>query len=405
MAMMVYCEDGRLATVGFGSATLAYTRLAGTDFVAGYRWYTGGSTFLTVDYAYDRYLRLTEIRANGETVAAYTLDGDDRRLTSELADGSVWNYTYDEIGQIAGAVRTGKNAMSYAYDGIGNRLTAEEDGEATEYVANQLNQYTRIGTEEPSYDADGDMLSWNGWSYAWNSEKRLVNAEKGSCRVEADYDYMGRRFEKKVYDGGVLTKHLRFVYDGCKLIAIHDALDGDRQVMTFVWQPEGAGLDVPLAMTWNEAAYFYICDGNKNVIAMTDSSGTRVAEYIYAPFGRILHLEGELAEINPFRFSSEYHDDETSLVYYNYRYYNPTLGRWTKRDPMEESGGINTYTFVSNRPTNLIDLRGLEWIIKRESDKDRAIVTLTNPSMDTFESLQKRVGHDSTGAFGEQGWA
>ncbi|MBS1368317.1 MAG: hypothetical protein HPZ91_00015 [Lentisphaeria bacterium] len=63
---------------------------------------------------------------------------------------------------------------------------------------------------------------------------------------------MGWRFEKKVYDGGVLTKHLRFVYDGCKLIAIHDALDGDRQVMTFVWQPERAGLDVPLAMTWNE---------------------------------------------------------------------------------------------------------------------------------------------------------
>ena len=170
---------------------------------------------------------------------------------------------------------------------------------------------------------------------------------------------MGRRFEKKVYDGGVLTKHLRFVYDGCKLIAIHDALDGDRQVMTFVWQPEGAGLDFPLAMTWNEAAYFYICDGNKNVIAMTDSSGTRVAEYIYAPFGRILHLEGELAEINPFRFSSEYHDDETSLVYYNYRYYNPTLGRWTKRDPIGEKGGVNEYDIIYNKVMNEFDHLGL----------------------------------------------
>ena len=36
-------------------------------------------------------------------------------------------------------------------------------------------------------------------------------------------------------------------------------------------------------------------------------------------------MEGELAEVNPFRFSSEYHDDETSLVYYN-----PLLGKWTK---------------------------------------------------------------------------
>jgi len=35
-----------------------------------------------------------------------------------------------------------------------------------------------------------------------------------------------------------------------------------------------------------------------------------------------------------FKFSSEYLDSETGLVYYNYRYYSPELGRWTKRDPI-----------------------------------------------------------------------
>ena len=63
------------------------------------------------------------------------------------------------------------------------------------------------------------------------------------------------------------------------------------------------------------------------------------AHYDYAPFGAVtrainastisgrnFHLE------NPFRFSSEYHDDTLGLVYYNYRHYNPIDGRWCGRD-------------------------------------------------------------------------
>ncbi|MCI9206007.1 MAG: hypothetical protein HFJ62_06285, partial [Akkermansia muciniphila] len=50
-------------------------------------------------------------------------------------------------------------------------------------------------------------------------------------------------------------------------------------------------------------------------------------------------MEGNAAEDNPFRFSSEYADDELGLVYYNYRYYNPQDGRWISRDPVDEQSG------------------------------------------------------------------
>ena len=239
---------------------------------------------------------------------------------------------------------------------IGNRLTAEEDGTATVYTSSDLNQYTRVNTEEPSYDADGNMLTWNGWSYTWNDENRLVAAEKGALRFEADYDYMGRRFEKKIRRDGVLTKYEKYVYDGYKLIAIYDALNDNALQAAFTWQP--IGLDVPLTMTYREETFYYVTDGNKNVVAMTDSSGNHIAEYTYAPFGRLLHLEGELAEINPFRFSSEFHDNETGLVYYNYRYYSPELGRWVKRGPIEEKGDVNLYAMVGNEPINYWDFNG-----------------------------------------------
>ena len=195
-------------------------------------------------------------------------------------------------------------------------------------------------------------------TYGWNGENRLISAENGDTRLEFSYDYMGRRFEKKVYTANVLTKHEKFVYDGYKLIQVLDALNSDAVTMAFAWHPESTGLDTPFSMTYDGETYYYVTDGNKNVMSLIDAAGTKAAEYVYDPFGRLLSSTGELAEINPFRFSSEYHDDETGLVYYNYRYYSPELGRWISRDPIEEEGGVNLYAMVENSPVNKIDLYG-----------------------------------------------
>lgn len=42
-------------------------------------------------------------------------------------------------------------------------------------------------------------------------------------------------------------------------------------------------------------------------------------------------------------FSAKYADGETGLVYYGYRYYQPSTGRWLSRDPIGEEGGLNDY--------------------------------------------------------------
>jgi hypothetical protein len=44
-----------------------------------------------------------------------------------------------------------------------------------------------------------------------------------------------------------------------------------------------------------------------------------------------------MANANPFRFSTKYCDEETGLVYYGYRYYQPTTGRWLNRDPIGDT--------------------------------------------------------------------
>jgi RHS repeat-associated protein len=81
---------------------------------------------------------------------------------------------------------------------------------------------------------------------------------------------------------------------------------------------------------------------------------------IEGPFGEILRATGQMATANPFRFSTKFRDDETGLLYYGYRYYDPITGRWLNRDPIGENGGANVYGFVGNDPVGDTDYLG-QW--------------------------------------------
>jgi RHS repeat-associated protein len=82
----------------------------------------------------------------------------------------------------------------------------------------------------------------------------------------------------------------------------------------------------------------------------------------YGPFGEVLRATGPMAKANPFRFSTKYQDDETDLLYYGYRYYNASTGRWLSRDPIAERGGDNLYSFLSDAPLSYVDILGLECV-------------------------------------------
>ena len=356
-----YDSRGRTATVGNGADVLHYAYRPGRNQLETAEWKNAQNAVLNSrSYAYDSYHRLTGINLNGTLEVGYTLNDKDRRTGAEYANSGLWNFTYDDKGQVTSALGSSRS-FAYAYDGIGNRTSATEGGEQFSYASNQLNQYTAVNASQPTYDADGNLLTTGtGWTYTWNGENRLIAAENGDTRLEFNYDCMGRRFEKKVYTANTLTKHEKFVYDGYKLTAVYDVLENNALRMTFAWQPDSVDLDVPVSMTCDGETYYYVTDGNKNVTALLDADGVRVVKYTYNPFGRILNSEGALAEINPFRFSSEYHDDETGLVYYNYRYYSPELGRWIKRDPIEEEGGVNLYAMVGNNSVTKTDYLGLK---------------------------------------------
>ena len=49
----------------------------------------------------------------------------------------------------------------------------------------------------------------------------------------------------------------------------------------------------------------------------------------------------------------------SGVLFYGYRYYSPSLGRFINRDPIEEQGGINLYSFVGNNSINAWDYLGM----------------------------------------------
>ena len=100
------------------------------------------------------------------------------------------------------------------------------------------------------------------------------------------------------------------------------------------------------------------------------------ALYEYGPYGSSVKMEGNAVEVNPFRFSSEFFDEETGLVQYNFRYYNPKEGRWASREPMTEKETYLLYGYVNNIPTLYSDELGLAHTITTNKDNCSINVSL-----------------------------
>jgi len=100
------------------------------------------------------------------------------------------------------------------------------------------------------------------------------------------------------------------------------------------------------------------CLGKRAYLAQNTPLPVKSRTTTEGPFGELIRSTGPMAKANPFRFSTKYQDDETDLLYYGYRYYNASTGRWSGRDSLEEDASLNLYGFVRNAPTISIDEDG-----------------------------------------------
>lgn len=301
----------------------------------------------------------------------YTYDALARPVTRTTArQGTTRNdsFTYNGRSEL-GTATLGTAGYGYGYDNIGNRKTAQELADALTYASNSLNQYMSItkGAEAPfvpTYDANGNQTlvktATDLWTVQYDANNRPVSFTKtegeNTTVVECGYDYMGRRYMKKVTTNGTVTLHHRYIYRGYLQVACCDLTRSTHPCLWLItWDPAEPEATRPLVIQKDGTWYCYGHDITKNVWELFGSSGYMRTAYDYTPYGGVVE-EGDVAQ--PVQWSSEMYDAELAMVYYNYRYYNPMDGGWINRDPIAEDGGWNLYAFVGNDGVNRWDYLG-----------------------------------------------
>jgi RHS repeat-associated protein len=222
------------------------------------------------------------------------------------------------------------------------------------------------------YDANGNLTSDGLRAFDYDDENQLIRVTvTNQWKSEFAYDGKMRRRIRNEYtwtnSAWLKTNEVHYIYDGNCVIQERNSNNVPQVTYTrgldLSGSFEGAGgiggLLARTAGASDASAAYYASDANGNVIGLFNANGTPLAQYNYDPFGNLLSKFGVLADANVYRFSSKEWHENSGLVYYLYRYYEPNLQRWVNRDPIGELGGINLYSLSNNDPVDKYDRYGL----------------------------------------------
>jgi RHS repeat-associated protein len=309
--------------------------------------------------------RLTEAKVSGPSGQVsdlkyrYDLDraGTQDDMTALLTqvtaqiEGSTTTTNYDytsSVNRLTKVTIVGGDTYQYTYDLAGNLTKKTVNGTATNYSYNNANQLTQVsGSASRSYDLDGNLLSVGGRSYRYNDRGHTVGiTPSGASEIPFAYADAGQT--ERLSAGS--TQFTDSVL-GLSLQA------PGGPVTEFVRNPDtGEALGMHSA---DGTDYYYLSDRIGTVQALTNSQGDVVSTYSYEPYGKAVGTSS--GPSNPIRFQNQFLDAQTGLYKMGLRYYDPPVGRWTQRDPLnlfQDPRQANRYAFAGDDPVNGTDPSG-----------------------------------------------
>ncbi|WP_137940451.1 RHS repeat-associated core domain-containing protein, partial [Chitinivorax sp. B] len=208
---------------------------------------------------------------------------------------------------------------SFQYDPNGN-LTLKTVGTVKHaFQYNSLQQLTRINLDS----AAGTLLG----SYRYDADGKRIGRSDGAGGQ--DYHYLGDDIIAGYQTGQYQTPLWRTVH--------------------------GGATDDPLLRITAQGTQTYHGDGLGSIVGLSNGQGQLTAWQRFDAWGNRLNGQGDIPQ---YGYTGR-EPDVAGLVYYRARWYDPSIGRFTQRDPSGLAGGLNPYAYVDGDPINLIDPSGL----------------------------------------------
>ncbi len=350
-----------------GNRTKAIYRLDGKS--------DGNSTSISYVYNRDNMLDSFDTDSNGVIGPTFTLtdtnvDGlgrlTDANETITKIDGNsvahVSSYQYDMLSQLTDANISNINSANwlagYKYKKNGDMYsrTIQSAAESFSYNGHLM---TDADGNSLSWDENGNLLISVDANLVYNWDNKLRSASSGGDSIAVKYDPSGNRIWK---DSSQTGTHRYIVDTVGKLPTILLVIDtSDSSIdKTYIY----ANSQILAQHDGNDSndLYFYMHDRLGSVRQVIDSNADVANYYTYKPFGQIFVIEVNETVDNPFMFTGQWFDRETDQYYLRARQYDPFIGRFTSRDPIngkfKEPMTLHVYLYCQNNPINAIDPTG-----------------------------------------------
>jgi RHS repeat-associated protein len=271
-------------------------------------------------------------------------------LTSASCTSWSHTYSYDKAGN-----RTSKDSVTYTVNTV-NEVTALSDGTSFTYDNNGNRTQKTKGTDT--------------WVYTYDYANRLTEVEENSATIgEYVYDGNGKRIQ--VTENGETTTYIYFSLE----VLYEENMTG---IATYIYGPNGI-LGKRTTINEESNTFYYHTDHLGSTRLVTDSDKNIVSAVTYHPFGNPSIKEGS----ETYLFNGK-EKDSINMYYYGARYYDPTLGRFITRDPLNgmtaNSQLLNRYSYCLNNPVNSLDPTGLV-VVTMSNDETGVDITITGEGM------------------------
>jgi len=375
-----YDSRNRLETAVAGSdvTTYTYTPDGKQDTIT----YPNGTEVTYTYYDTNRVQTVTnEVTAGATLISSYAYEyspNGNRTSQIEVQEGvsETTTYNYDAVDRLIDftVAGTATTVTAYSYENYNRKTeTVSEDGSLVKsrtYAYDETNWLTRIDddtdpanpfTIDYAYDNNGNTvlksdssLTNQDISYSYDSRNQLVQVIRGPPGSEEtlgqyDYNSRGLRVRHRFSDRGEVD----YYYDDKAVIEELNASDGSLMA-------HYRYADRLLSLDTGTSLQFYHHDGLGSTVNLSTADGAVLVSYKLDPWGHIISQSGQ--SINRQIFTGKEHDENTGLIYFGARYYDPDTVRFINQDPYlgqaSVPASLHRYLYAYSNPTVYVDENG-----------------------------------------------